>query len=1838
MKRIINLLLLIVVFNLHSVAQHRSVNDAMEIARKFFMGEEAKSRSMTNQSALKLTLVPPSSVLDKIGRKNVLTRGFVNQDSPFYIFNDEANNSFVIVSSDKRLQELLGYSYNGAFDVNNVPDGLLYMMDCYNREYEELLAGNIEVSSSHKKVYSYRIDPLITTTWNQTSPYNDFCPADPYGEANNRYGGKCYTGCVATAMAQVMNYHKWPKSSGQGKVSYSTKSLKIGQNMDFSNVTFDWDNMKNNYKSSYSAAQKKAVATLMHACGIASLMDYQGYPKGSGAYSIDMAYALINYFNYNQNLKFYEKKYFSEEEWDSIIIDNLSRNMPIVYAGNNGDSGHEFLLTGYNGNGLYWFNWGWGGSYDGYFPLSSLKPGTNHNYSLGQEMTCYITKETFGDYEDGIFASEFVLDDTKKENDVVGSFSNMEWINAKVNSCNWTNYYETSIYDGKICVGLFDLDFNLIKELTSKTVHWKSGTYYPNFPFSIQYDEGVFYEGSQYYIAPYSSSADSKISFIRTQNGSTNYYLAKVKNGTVHFIPRGIPDIKPLPTPKPLEGTYVCSALNPSNEVVEWNVSLSRDGIDTLKYWFSMIDPTAITYGCKNSENRVCGFLNKLGNIMIPRNQSLGGQCLLNNFSSVDSIKVFVSAKDSIMTIEDVWGLVNFNENGEKSSLSLWSSTTFRYKAPDDGSVETPIIVVDNKQQMTISCPTIGADIYYTYTQEGATPSVSSTFYNSSIQLTENGIIKAIAIKNGRSSDVATEKVDVFVVATPVITAPYHNNIVSIKCSTPNSTIYYTTDGTDPSPSDGNKYSGEFSCNASTIIKAIAIRENWRMSVVAEYSHVAITEFEINNIIAGNIPNRLLETDKMFVTKLKISGKVNGTDIKYIREMLQNGNLAYLDLKDADIVSGGEAYCYSGDSPIYTEDNYVDDYMFWNMSRLKTLDLPKSTKRISGIRGCDNLTQIIVPDGCETVERINGAKLEYIYIPKSVTYIRLLWGGIGPCFKAFDVDPNNPSYKSIDGVLYSKDESVLMKYPQCISGSYTISENTETISDYAFEDAMLSSIMIPSSVKSIGDGAFRGCKQLNSVVVPNSVRTVGSFAFEDCVNLETVILSDKQEILQYKTFSGCIKLKAITIGTSLNSIGVDAFAKLNSLQAIYVSEQNASYASSNCVLYSKDLKTIVRYPSGKYSQSFAVPDNVEVIGDYAFANCSKIQEILLPNSVKKIGEYAFSGCTIKSIVFPASVEVISRFAFENCKEIESLIFPQSIKYLGACAITGCDKLAYVYLPETIETMYYGNISNCPSLEIINSDLININTIFVDHYPVVHEGIIEWFPLGIFDDPSYNMEDIWGSREYTVTNSLNLSSENSETIKWLIPFGCSENYASTCWWKSTYSIEEKAQEGDANANGEIDVTDIVEMVDYILDKPSDGFLFDTSDLNKDGEVDVTDIKLTIPLVMSANLLRNVDDQQKSNDQLVVVNKNESSIALLLNNKTDYIASQFDIITSPDQRINDIHLNVERSSGHDLYYKQIDDNRYRVIIYSLANHSFLKTAGDLVEIELNDSRSQIRMENIEFITQDKEMCILDVVDRFLPDMSNASDENPVECTGVIKSPNFENADMKSTSEGWINPGNLGNDDEQRSALAMEFWQTRFDMYQTIFGLPEGTYKLTVDAWVRMGGNEETYKAWNNDPNVTMAYAYAVDGNSTVYAAPVANLMKAGDNLSGSAEFIVSEEEVYYMPNTLVEGRDVIEQNEGLFTTEVICKVLEDGVLTVGIKKDKPKHFSWVVLDNFRLFYHGSNSSLAPSGSATAINDVKSQPNADSGAIYSISGQRLDVPKKGVNIIGGKKVVIK
>lgn len=238
-----------------------------------------------------------------------------------YVFSKNGDNGFVIVSGDDRAREILGYSDTNNFDPENIPDNMKDWLSFYEAELQLLKseATNSATRTFSKKInniqsqqtdFATSIAPMLGgIKWNQGEPYNELCPVITSS------GKRTVTGCVATAMAQVMKYYNYP-TTGQGSNSYTSFTHNFPLSSDFSTVTFDWANMTNTYNSASTAVQKNAVATLMYNCGVAVSMNYD---LSSGASSKTMAEAMRKYFKYDQNLEFYSRNYYSREEWVSLI-------------------------------------------------------------------------------------------------------------------------------------------------------------------------------------------------------------------------------------------------------------------------------------------------------------------------------------------------------------------------------------------------------------------------------------------------------------------------------------------------------------------------------------------------------------------------------------------------------------------------------------------------------------------------------------------------------------------------------------------------------------------------------------------------------------------------------------------------------------------------------------------------------------------------------------------------------------------------------------------------------------------------------------------------------------------------------------------------------------------------------------------------------------------------------------------------------------------------------------------------------------------------------------------------------------------------------------------------------------------------------------------------------------------------------------------------------------------------------------------------------------------------------------------------------------------------------
>jgi len=386
MKRISALLLLCLFISSILFSQVRSVAEAITMAQQF-------QKKTTN------TLQRISAASNAVQLTHIERIAAENSDSisSYYVFNKGENNGFIIVSADERTKPILAYSTEGTFNTSTLPHTLKYWLNVYNKEILSIQSADKKLTTTinntetaNNSSYASSIAPLLgTIKWNQGEPYNNLCPLIP--PANTT---KSVTGCVATGMAQVMMFHKWP-ISGTGSNTYISRSNSIQLTQSFAGTNYDWANMTNTYSAASTEAQKTAVATLMYHCGVAVSMDYG---TTSSASTLAMANALKNNFGYDSNLQQFQRNYYTRTEWKNMLKAELNTMKPLLYAGDSNDGGHLFVCDGYDANDLFHFNWGWGGQSNGYFQLSALDPssqgigGSSGGYNADQDILIGIQK------------------------------------------------------------------------------------------------------------------------------------------------------------------------------------------------------------------------------------------------------------------------------------------------------------------------------------------------------------------------------------------------------------------------------------------------------------------------------------------------------------------------------------------------------------------------------------------------------------------------------------------------------------------------------------------------------------------------------------------------------------------------------------------------------------------------------------------------------------------------------------------------------------------------------------------------------------------------------------------------------------------------------------------------------------------------------------------------------------------------------------------------------------------------------------------------------------------------------------------------------------------------------------------------------------------------------------------------------------------------------------------------------------------------------------------------------------------------------------------------------
>ena len=290
----------------------------------------------------------------------------------FYVFN-AGTTGFVIVSADDRFRPIVGYSDEGTFDTENMSPELVFYLDKIieartsrnavrfdntEQEWQSVATTGKLISRNGGR----GVDYICTTKWNQDSPYNLYAP-----EASSGPGGRCYAGCVATAMSQVMKRWNHP-TQGSGNHSYYCYGYG-SQSANFGATTYDWEHMPDRLGGA-SQEEIEAVALLMYHCGVS--VDMQFSPSGSGANSWDVPDAIQRYFSYSNHATLKSRDQYSLMNWQNMLKESHDMGWPVYYSGFSDSGGHAFVCDGYDDDDLFHFNWGWGGSSDGWFVIDEI--------------------------------------------------------------------------------------------------------------------------------------------------------------------------------------------------------------------------------------------------------------------------------------------------------------------------------------------------------------------------------------------------------------------------------------------------------------------------------------------------------------------------------------------------------------------------------------------------------------------------------------------------------------------------------------------------------------------------------------------------------------------------------------------------------------------------------------------------------------------------------------------------------------------------------------------------------------------------------------------------------------------------------------------------------------------------------------------------------------------------------------------------------------------------------------------------------------------------------------------------------------------------------------------------------------------------------------------------------------------------------------------------------------------------------------------------------------------------------------------------------------------------
>ena len=1040
-------------------------------------------------------------------------------ETELYILNADGGG-FVIVSGDDRTEPIIGYSDKGEFRLDNMPDNVRKWLDSYVEQIKSIEKGTQPVRAGTRGAAKPAILPMIQTEWNQGSPYNRMCPTS--GTTN------CLTGCVATALAQVMYYYKWPEQS-PAIPQYSIYSTSLPE---IPATTFKWDLMKKSYQYTDTDDAADAVAELMRYVGQACEAIY-----GSDATAASIkGNAFAKYFGYSKEMRFVNRDQFYCEQWESMIYSELENNRPVLYSGSSAkEGGHQFICDGYDGNGLFHINWGWGGFFNGYFVLSLAndqeegvgpESGTS-GFAYGQEAVLHFHPASGDELEIPQIRSSvanFVSAEYNRES------ADLDFENVSTSQCYLSGYYPyipTTTCSVETGWALFQ-NGNMLKILASN---------------SQQIDLRSYQVGSSpFYYAPKSITfgaglADGEYQIVNVFRlvgetdwqlceGSEVSYLIAVINGNSLTLSRtgsGFKDA--IYTVN--EVTYDGDMAAGSEVRVTANITNTGTTVKEMLYLWLKYD------GQWKKVASEVGIVEpgKTGMVNLLFTPTTTGSFDLKITTDSDGLKEVYTSTLSIYPVEEI-----------TIDRIIYSCNTGTLQAKVIGNT----VSIDDESRHAAICSNVSiGSVSYTVTEiaedafaEGRITSVTlpntikkianRAFYNT--PLVEVTIPEGVEVigNDAFSSCFQLKLLDLPSSLKRIGNGAFYScgnlNTVVARMDNPcqiNEEVFLYTKNVD------DEWIRVFS-SAELFVPA---------SSKQKYSEAPVWK-QFKAIHGGEFKKLILDG----VTYYCVTGECIANVIGGDADVLRNKDVTILSKVQSDGITfdvktiADRAFQYVYFNSLIVEDGIeaIGEGAFLGCYQLKEMDLPSTLKSIgaNAFYNCRELSSIvarmadplIIEDNVFTVSYyVNGSSVKKfcsatLYVPvgsKTKYATAPVWKEFGTIYEGEprELIQNGITYSYITGegfaTVVKGDKEVLKDQDVTIPSAIEVdgtSYPVKSIADRAFSSVQMKSLTIESGIETIGNEAFWNSYYLKEIVIPEGVKSIGDAAFQYLSRAEKIVL------------------------------------------------------------------------------------------------------------------------------------------------------------------------------------------------------------------------------------------------------------------------------------------------------------------------------------------------------------------------------------------------------------------------------------------------------------------------------------------------------------------------------------------------------------------------------------------------------------------------------------------------------------------------------------------------------------------------------------------------------------